>query len=262
MRQSVTQRTDCLCTTLRQMPQAIFLLTLLLLLLGRLANGQQNPTRQDTLNGSIGPERNWWDVQRYDLTIQPDYKSKTLTGKNIIRYQVKQKRFAYLMQIDLAQPLRIDSAFQNNQPVPYTRTGDVWHLAIPERLMSRINDLTIYYSGTPKESVTPPWDGGVVWASDSLGRPWLSVACQYTGARVWYPCKNTMQDQCDQGASVIIIVPDTLVAVGNGRLLSQQPITRWPTTGTSRNRSATTVSRFTWATTFISAVNMPGSAAR
>ena len=217
------QIVDYLRNMFVRLPQSIFLLTLLLLPLGRLANGQQNPTRQDTLNGSIGPERSWWDVQRYDLTIQPDYKRKTLAGKNIIRYQVKQKRPAYLMQIDLAQPLRIDSAFQNNHPVPYTRTGDVWYLAIPGHLMSRSNDLTIYYSGTPKESVAPPWDGGVVWASDSLGRPWLSVACQYTGARVWYPCKNTMQDHCDQGASVTIIVPDTLVAVGNGRLLSQQP---------------------------------------
>ncbi|HKB45279.1 MAG TPA: hypothetical protein VKC90_12850, partial [Chitinophagaceae bacterium] len=30
-------------------------------------------THQDTLRGSITPERAWWDVLRYDLSITPDY---------------------------------------------------------------------------------------------------------------------------------------------------------------------------------------------
>jgi aminopeptidase N len=212
--------------TFRCTPSAA-LFVLVLLLLGSLANAQPRsnsarPTRQDTLNGSVTPERSWWDVQRYDLTIKPDYRSKTLTGKNIIHYRVTQKRPLYRMQIDLAQSLRIDSAFQHRQKVACTRTGDVWYLTIPKRAVARTNDLTIYYSGTPKESVAPPWDGGVVWTTDSLGRPWMSVACQYPGARVWYPCKNTMQDKCDQGAGITLIVPDTLVAVGNGRLLRKE----------------------------------------
>ncbi|WP_343585290.1 hypothetical protein [Flavobacterium sp.] len=39
------------------------------------------PTKQDTLNGSITPERIWWDIQHYDLTIKPDYNNKTISGK-------------------------------------------------------------------------------------------------------------------------------------------------------------------------------------
>jgi aminopeptidase N len=215
-------------SALRRLPLAGLLLLALLLRLSGPAAAQApapapHPTRQDTLNGSVTPERSWWDVQRYDLTITPDYRHKTLTGKNVIRYRVTQKRPVYRMQLDLVQSLRIDSAFQHHQKVACTRTGEVWYLDIPKRAMARTNNLTIYYSGAPKESTAPPWDGGVVWAADSLGRPWLSVACQYTGARVWYPCKNTMQDKCDQGASVTIVVPDTLVAVGNGRLLGKEP---------------------------------------
>ena len=49
-------------------------------------------------------------------------------------------------------------------------------------------------------------------------RPWMSVACQGLGASVWYPCKDHQSDEPDNGASLSIIVPDTLVAVGNGRL--------------------------------------------
>jgi aminopeptidase N len=46
----------------------------------------------------------------------------------------------------------------------------------------------------------------------------MSVACQGLGASVWYPCKDHQSDEPDSGASLTMIVPDTLVAVGNGRL--------------------------------------------
>ena len=38
------------------------------------------------------------------------------------------------------------------------------------------------------------------------------------GASVWYPCKDHQSDEPDNGASLTITVPDTLVAVSNGRL--------------------------------------------
>jgi aminopeptidase N len=40
-------------------------------------------------------------------------------------------------------------------------------------------------------------------------------------ARVWYPCKDHQSDEPDNGAALMITVPDTLVAVGNGRLVSK-----------------------------------------
>ena len=38
-------------------------------------------THADTLRGSITPERAWWDVLRYDITVKPDYENKTIEGK-------------------------------------------------------------------------------------------------------------------------------------------------------------------------------------
>jgi aminopeptidase N len=46
----------------------------------------------------------------------------------------------------------------------------------------------------------------------------MAVACQLIGASVWYPCKVHQSDEPDKGASITIIVPDTLIAVSNGRL--------------------------------------------
>jgi aminopeptidase N len=38
------------------------------------------------------------------------------------------------------------------------------------------------------------------------------------GASIWYPCKDHQSDEPDKGAALTMIVPDTLVAVANGRL--------------------------------------------
>lgn len=46
----------------------------------------------------------------------------------------------------------------------------------------------------------------------------MSVACQGLGASVWYPCKDNQGDEPDNGAILSIVVPDSLVGVGNGRL--------------------------------------------
>ena len=36
-------------------------------------NKKKNFTRQDTLRGSITPERAWWDVSKYKIFVQPDF---------------------------------------------------------------------------------------------------------------------------------------------------------------------------------------------
>lgn len=179
----------------------------------------KTPTKQDTLNGSITPERIWWDIQHYDLTIKPDYVNKTITGKNVIEYNVSDKKHSNLMQIDLVSPLKIDSVFQKGKKIEYSQNQNIWYLKLPKNQSTTKNKIEIFYSGKPTESIKPPWDGGLVWAKDSLNRPWISVACQYKGASLWYPCKNTMYDEPDKGATISIVTPDTLVAIANGRLL-------------------------------------------
>lgn len=178
-------------------------------------------TKIDTLKGSITKERAWWDIQRYDLTINPDLQSKWINGKNIIQYNLVGRQTNVLMQIDLVAPLKIDSVFQNGKQVPFKQFGDIWYLTINQKQQPKFNQLTIYYSGKPTESINPPWDGGVVWSKDSLGRPWVSVACQYKGASLWYPCKNALYDEPDNGASISVVVPDSLIAVANGKLVKR-----------------------------------------
>ncbi|TKK68589.1 M1 family metallopeptidase [Ilyomonas limi] len=180
-------------------------------------------THADTLRGSLNANRTWWDVQRYDLTVQPDYESKTITGKTVITYKVVSKSYPAFMQIDLQQPLIIDSiSFNNHRSLNFKQEENVCIVNAPKQVYNSSAAITIYYHGKPKEAIRPPWDGGWIWTKDSLDRPWMSVACQGLGASVWYPCKDYQGDEPDKGASITIIVPDSLMAVGNGRLTNTQ----------------------------------------
>ena len=52
----------------------------------------------------------------------------------------------------------------------------------------------------------------------------MSVACQGLGASVWYPCKDHQSDEPDDGAVLRMIVPDSLMAVSNGRMIDKKSL--------------------------------------
>lgn len=197
--------------------------TLLLILLAWpfFLQAQKNEafTHADTLRGSVTPERAWWDVLKYDISVQPDFQSKTLQASVVIKYKVL-KNGNRPMQIDLQDPMVIDSVRMNLLPISFHQVKDdknAWYLETGQHTMGEYS-LTIYYHGKPREAKRAPWDGGWIWTKDSLGRPWMTVACQGLGASVWYPCKDYQGDEPNNGAILRITVPDTLIGVGNGRL--------------------------------------------
>ncbi|MBS1610731.1 MAG: M1 family metallopeptidase [Bacteroidetes bacterium] len=175
-------------------------------------------THADTLRGSITPERAWWNVLRYDITVKPDYETKTITGKNRITYGVTKDNAGKMMQVDLKEPLVIDSIILNHKKLSFSQEGNVWHVKMPEQKQASKHSIDIFYSGKVHEAIKPPWEGGWTWTKDSLGRPWMTVTCQGLGASIWYPCKDHQSDEPDDGASLTMIIPDTLVAIANGRL--------------------------------------------
>ncbi|TDH26603.1 M1 family peptidase [Segetibacter sp. 3557_3] len=180
-------------------------------------------TRADTLRGTITPERAWWNVLRYDITVKPDYLAKATTGKNSITYKVTSDSYPAFMQVDLQEPLHIDSVlFNGGRKLEFKKDGDVWHVQAPKQQKGSENRVDVYFSGNPHEAIRAPWDGGWTFTKDSLGRPWMTVTCQGLGASIWYPCKDHQSDEPDNGASLTMIVPDTLVAIANGRLQSKQ----------------------------------------
>ncbi len=54
----------------------------------QLLQDKNNFTQQDTLRGSITPEREWWDLTYYHLDIEVKPEDKFISGKNTIQYKV------------------------------------------------------------------------------------------------------------------------------------------------------------------------------
>jgi aminopeptidase N len=181
----------------------------------------QKYTKADTLRGTLTKERTWWDVQRYELSFKPDYNSKTIAGDNIISYKVvKQNTGAVKMQIDLQEPLVIDSVRYNEKvALKFEKSGSVWYITVPSQKLAATNSVRIFYHGKVHQAIRAPWDGGFIFEQDSLKRPWMTVACQGLGASIWYPNKDHQSDEPDKGASLTMTVPDTLTAIANGRLV-------------------------------------------
>ncbi len=175
-------------------------------------------TRQDTLRGSITPQRAWWDLRFYDLSIDFDIEHKFIKGSNTISFDVITPD--QTMQIDLQEPLTITSAVYKGQQLTYTREGNVYWIKFPLPLTAGTNDkVTINYEGNPVEAVHPPWDGGLTWSSDDEGAPFVATSCQGLGSSVWWPCKDHMYDEPDS-MSISITVPPDLMDVSNGHLRS------------------------------------------
>src|SRR3990167_934010 len=175
-------------------------------------------TRQDSLRGSITKERAWWDVKYYHLDIKVNPSDSTITGSNMIRYQVLQEYNR--MQIDLQNPMEIQKVTQDGVALKYKREGNAFfiELVAPQK-SGAIKELTVFYGGKPKVAVRPPWDGGITWKKDSNGNPFIASSCQGLGASVWWPNKDHMYDEVES-MLISVNVPKGLMDVSNGRLQS------------------------------------------
>ncbi len=206
------------------MPQSVSLFVCGMLFFHLQVSAQNSPTKEftraDTLRGSINENRSWWDVKRYDLEVTPDFATKTIKGRNTIKFSGSNGK---RMQIDLQQPLIIDSILLLGKKLTFERMENIALISMPDSLTGiRSGEyfISIYYHGKPREATRPPWNGGWIWSKDAEGRPWMSVACQGLGASVWYPCKDHQSDEPDEGASLTIVTPNDLMGIGNGRLIS------------------------------------------
>ena len=191
---------------------------LLILLLSSLISVSQNFTRQDTLRGSITPQRAWWDLTYYHLDISVDPEKKYLKGSNTVQYKVLDT--SNEMQIDLQKPLKITRIVQDNKDLDYRLDGYSYFIKLKKnQKKGQLKSLKIFYEGSPKVAIRPPWDGGLTWTRDSNGKHFIASSNQGIGASIWWPNKDHMYDEVDS-MLISVNVPKDLINVSNGRLRS------------------------------------------
>ncbi len=173
-------------------------------------------TEQDTLRGSITPERAWWDLNYYHLDIEVKPDEKYIAGKNTIRYKVLTEN--QVLQVDLQPPLKIEKVTQDGKTLTVDSNGNAHFVTLKKaQKKGDFNEIIVHYSGHPKEAVRAPWDGGFSWKKDDNGKHFVATSCQGLGASVWWPNKDHMYDEVDS-MLISVKVPKGLTNVANGRL--------------------------------------------
>ncbi len=179
---------------------------------------QKKFTHQDTLRGAITPERVWWDVTYYHLSVDVNIKKKVISGSNLTQYKVLSQN--QTLQIELQEPLKISKIIQNNKELDFKKDGYSYFISLIEKQeVGAINEFTVFYEGEPQESKNPPWNGGLTWKKDRSGNDWIVTTCQGDGASLWWPNKDHAYDEPDS-MLISVRVPKHLMDVSNGRLRS------------------------------------------
>ncbi|HET7632256.1 MAG TPA: M1 family metallopeptidase [Gemmatimonadaceae bacterium] len=180
------------------------------------ATGAPVYTHADTLRGSNGPARAWWDVTFYDLHVKVSPADSSISGRTGIGYRVLHP--SQLMQVDLQQPMLVDSMVQDGRALQYRRDGNAFFVTlVAPQAPGATHTVTVYFHGKPRAAVRPPWDGGYIWHRDSLGNLWIATANEGLGASAWWPNKDYLADEPDS-QRIAVTVPDPMIDVSNGRL--------------------------------------------
>lgn len=202
---------------LRPAPLAFVLLVLLSPPAGT-AQERTPYTRADTLRGTVGPARAWWDVTFYDLHVRVSPTDSSIAGRNAITYRVLEP--GQELQVDLQPPLEVDSMVLGGARLTWRREGNAFFVQLPQRQRpGDVHTVTVHYGGRPVVAVRPPWDGGFIWRTDARENPWVATANQGLGASVWWPNKDHGSEEPDS-QRIAVTVPTPMVDVSNGRLRS------------------------------------------
>ena len=169
------------------------------------------------LRGSITPQRAWWDLNHYDLSVTVDPETQSISGKNTVTYTVLRKHNQ--LQIDLQEPMQLSKAVQDGEELEMKRQGDVYFISLKAKQKEgALQSIDLYWKGKPIIARRPPWDGGFTWSTDSNGKLFIATSNQGIGSSVWWPNKDHPADEVDS-LDMHVTVPKNLVDVSNGRLV-------------------------------------------
>lgn len=178
----------------------------------------QTWSRADTLRGKLRHERTCYDVGHYDLSVKLDIPNKSIQGKSIITYQIKEN--FQRLQVDLFANMVIDDIIFKGQSLAYERIDNAVFISFPkvQTIQDGVGQIAITYHGQPHTAKNPPWDGGFTWTQDPSGHDWVVVSCEGIGASLWWPNKDHLSDEPDS-VDIHLNVPSNLMAVSNGNLV-------------------------------------------
>ena len=183
---------------------------------------REHGVRPTDTGGPLMFEQAVFDVHSYDITLNVDPRSKSITGKTVMAAKIVIPTNVIVLDLDtpytvsrISEPYGFDTAERDLKFE--RREGKIWIWYPMTKQVDDVITVSISYSGTPRVAPNPPWVGGFMWKKTADGSDWISVALQNDGADLLFPCKDHPSDKPAM-AAMHITVPDPLIATGPGKL--------------------------------------------
>lgn len=185
---------------------------LLLLFMSSLVVAQQTIS-----GGPLKPEQALMDIRHYTVSLDVSPESSSFNGFTEIDLILSSS--SPVLLFDLDQVFTVSRITVNGRREAFSHADGLIRINSGSTFAAGKQKVRIEYGGKPPIAARPPWDGGIQWAKDSLGRPWIAMSCQVDGGDIFFPCKDHPGDEANEGADLIITVPKGLVAAGPGLLV-------------------------------------------
>ncbi|MBM4117877.1 hypothetical protein FJ251_09055 [bacterium] len=152
-----------------------------------------------------------YDVRQYDLALNLNPTTQTLTGTNIITATVVGAAISTL-ELDLATGMTVTACTAGGQPVAWTHSAGLLRVTLDHAYANGDEiEVVVNYTGNP---------GGEAFGWDShLGQPMIWTLSEPFGARQWWPCKDLNTDKAET-MRIKVTVPSNLIVASNGKLIS------------------------------------------
>ena len=161
---------------------------------------------------AVRTSQNDYDAYYYDIDIEIDEGPETVAGSVVMRATSTIDGLSTVL-LNLYDNMTVDSVAHNGAPASHTHSSDL----ITVTLNSVINtggdlEIEVVYHGAPIDDALN--------FSTHDGTPIISSLSEPSGARQWWPCKDTPADKADS-ARIALTVDDAYIAVSNGMLVSE-----------------------------------------
>lgn len=184
----------------------------------RFESTKRTPADKDGSLGDAAVQSADYDVLRYHLDLRIDPSDASLIGSVSMKFTSLVPDFQDFV-FDLDTQLGVDRIVYHGGELSFNQmAGDSVVVQLPAALaVGQTDSLVVEYSGNPRE---PHGDRGLLYRDTMEDAPCVANMSEPAYAKYWWPCKDRPDDKAH--TSVSITVPDTLVAVSNGTLVSEE----------------------------------------
>lgn len=170
--------------------------------------------------GLLKPEQALMDIRHYNIVL--DVRPDQGYYEGFTEIKLDMLAASSILLFDLDSLFTVSGIWVDGVPAGFKHQSGLIRVTGKEAFSAGRHLVKVAYGGKPHIAVNPPWDGGIQWSRDSLGRHWVAMSCQEDGADIFFPCKDHPSDEPNEGVDMVITVPKGMVVAGPGLLQREQ----------------------------------------